>query len=313
MAGLAAQSVMYTAIDAAERIAERLSKLAGMAAVALGGSWARGTAHEDSDLDLGLYYYPEQRFSIAELSELARQLDHRHSSPAHSLPSGGGRVPNDPRTTSMPVEGLVTPFGEWGPWINGGGWLLIEGRHVDFLYRDLDKVADVVARCSAGQITCDYQIGHPAGFHNHIYMGEVHYCRALHDPGGVLRALKRLTAEYPPAMRRAIIDKYLYEARFSTAIADKPAGRGDVHYVAGCLFRAVGCIVQVLFALNRQYFVNEKGSLRAVESFELKPPNFTAQVAAIEGATGATADELAASVRHCGQLVEAVAGLWVNA
>jgi len=300
---------MSTAIDAAERIAERLSKLPGMAAVALGGSWARGTAHEDSDLDLGLYYYPERRFSIAELSELARHLDDRHSSPSQPVPADRGRVPNDLSATSMVVEGLVTPFGEWGPWINGGGWLVVEGRHVDFLYRDLDKVADVVARCSAGQITCDYQIGHPAGFHNHIYMGEVHYCRALHDPGGILRALKRLTAEYPPAMRRAVIDKYLYEARFSTAIADKPAGRSDVHYVAGCMFRAVGCIVQVLFALNRQYFVNEKGSIQTVESFELKPPNFAAQVAAIQGASGETADELAASVKRCRRLVEAVEGL----
>jgi len=209
----------------------------------------------------------------------------------------------------MAVGNLVTPFGEWGPWINGGGWLLIEGRDVDFLYRDLDKVADVVARCSAGQITCDYQIGHPAGFHNHIYMGEVHYCRALHDPDGILRALKRLAAEYPPAMRRAIIDKYLYEARFSTAIAGKPAGRADVHYVAGCLFRAVGCIVQVLFALNRRYFVNEKGSIRAVQSFELKPPDFATQVASIHAATGAGPGEMAASVERCRQLVEAVGGL----
>lgn len=300
---------MSTTIDAAERIAERLSKLNGMAAVALGGSWARGTAHQDSDLDLGLYYYPERRFSIRELSELARQLDDRHSSAPPSLPSRARPSANDAGITSIVAPGLVTQFGEWGPWINGGGWLLIEGRRVDFLYRDLDKVSDVIARCSAGQITADYQIGHPAGFHNHIYVGEIHYCRALYDPGGILRALKQLTAEYPPAMRRVIIDKYLYEARFSTAIAAKPAARGDVHYVAGCLLRAVGCIVQVLFALNRQYFVNEKESIRAVESFALKPPDFAADVAALQGASGVVPAELAGSVQRCRRLVESVAAL----
>jgi hypothetical protein len=32
--------------------------------------------------------------------------------------------------------GLVTAIGEWGPWINGGGWLQLEGRPVDLLYRE---------------------------------------------------------------------------------------------------------------------------------------------------------------------------------
>jgi hypothetical protein len=41
-----------------ERVAARLASVDGIRAVALGGSRARGTAREDSDIDLALYYDP---------------------------------------------------------------------------------------------------------------------------------------------------------------------------------------------------------------------------------------------------------------
>ena len=72
---------------------------------------ARGTARPDSDVDIGLYYDPESPFSIEELDAAAGDLDDRH------------------------VPKLVTRFGDWGADVNGGGWLIIGGRHVDFLYR----------------------------------------------------------------------------------------------------------------------------------------------------------------------------------
>ncbi len=274
---------MPAPIELAHTIAGRLSALVGVAAVAIGGSQARGTAREDSDLDLGIYYYPEKPFALDELAGVACDLDDRH------LPD------------------LVTRPGEWGPWVNGGGWLVIGGLHVDFLYRDLDKLADVIARCAAGRIACDYQIGHPAGFHNHIYMGEAHCCRPLFDRFGVLGTLKALTAVYPRAMRDALVQKYLFEASFSIRIADQPAARGDLYYVSGCLFRAVGCVVQVLYALNERYFVNEKGSIAEVDSMEHKPAGFGARVAAIFAP--ACPDELLARVEQCRDLVQAVTDL----
>ncbi len=77
---------------------------------------------------------------------------------------------------------LITPIGEWGKWINGGGWLKVEGVALDFLYRDLAQVSCVIDDCHAGQITIDYQPGHPHGFVSSIYMGEVAIGLSLHDP-----------------------------------------------------------------------------------------------------------------------------------
>ena len=150
------------------------------------------------------------------------------------------------------------PLHEWGPWINGGGWLKVRGLAVDFLYRDLAQVEQVIDDCRAGEVQIFYQAGHPHGFVTSIYMGEVAVCRPLWDPHGTLQTLKAQTDPYPPALQRAVMDKFTWEARFSLDTARKSAARGDAEYVAGCCFRSAACLMQTLFALNRRYLLNER-------------------------------------------------------
>jgi predicted nucleotidyltransferase len=267
-------------MELAERIAERLADVEGVEAVVLGGSWARGEAYPDSDVDLGIYYRPERRPSLAALRELARELDDRH------------------------LSDLVTDFGEWGPWIDGGGWLRIEGRRVDWLYRDLDLVSREISECRAGRTSSHYQPGHPHGFHTHIYAGEVHHCRVLRDARGVLASLKALVADYPAALKRSLTRRFLWEANFALETCRKPAARGDIFYVAGCLFRCAACLVQVLFAVNERYFVNEKGSVKVAGSFPLCPEGFEDTVSHVLSEPGRDPARLSESVREFERLVQ---------
>jgi Domain of unknown function (DUF4037) len=116
---------------------------------------------------------------------------------------------------------------------------------------------------------------------NHIYAGEVHHGLALHDPDGVLAERKARTSPYPQALGRAIVRRYLWEAGFAVQTATGAARRGDLAYVSGCLFRAVACLVQVLFAVNGRWFVNEKGSVAEAAEPPCTPPGFAAAVAAM--------------------------------
>ncbi len=266
----------------ASRVAARLGEIDGVVAVVLGGSRASGSADEFSDIDLGLYYRSSRAPSVAAIDALARELDDRHET------------------------GLVTALGEWGPWVNGGSWLRIEGWRVDLLYRDIERVADVIEDCRDGRVTCDYYLGHPHGFHNHIYLAEVSACRPLFDPNHALAALKILVSRYPPAMKEALIEKYLFDARFMLDLARAPATRGDVFEVAGCLFRVVAALVQVLFAINERYFLNEKGALGSIAGFPRAPRQFVRQAVSLLARPGETPRRLELSVRTAGQLVEAV-------
>ncbi|MGI8553714.1 MAG: hypothetical protein ACR2PL_23435 [Dehalococcoidia bacterium] len=105
---------------------------------------------------------------------------------------------------------------------------------------------------------------------------------------------------------------FLWESAFSLEIAHKPATRGDIAYVAGCLFRAASCLIQVLFALNGRYLINEKGSVQAVDMLALRPSGFSQSVAAVLAAPGTGAEQLAASVQRFEQLVEEVQMIWVD-
>jgi predicted nucleotidyltransferase len=267
-------------VELAQHIAGLLGEIEGVEALALGGSWARGEAHPDSDLDIGIYYQPYRPPSVALLRDLARELDDRH------------------------LPGLVTDFGEWGPWINGGGWLRVEDRPVDWLYRDLESVSRTIAECRAGRPTCHYQPGHPHGFHSHIYAGEVHYCKVLYDPLDNLAALKALTTDYPTPLQHALVERFLWEAGFALDTCRKPAQRSDIFYVSGCLFRCVACLVQVLFALNERYFVNEKGSVKATSTFPLRPDEFEETVSSVLAEPGRDPARLRASVRRLEELVQ---------
>jgi nucleotidyltransferase-like protein len=266
----------------AGEIARDLAAVPGVVGVVLGGSQARGTADAASDVDLGLYYEPTAPPARDTLNALAATLDDR-------------RPPD-----------AVTGLGEWGPWINGGAWLVVRGTRVDWLFRDLARVRRVIADCRAGRPEIAYQPGHPHAFVSAIYLGELACCEPLADPDGVVAALRRTVESYPPLLGRALVARFLFEADFSLSCAEKSAARGDVAYVAGSLFRTVASLVQVLFAANRRYCINEKGALAATDGLARHPDGFAAAAAALLGAPGRTPDELAAGLRTAAGLVAAV-------
>jgi hypothetical protein len=231
-------------------IAARLVGVDGVVAVALGGSRARGTHRPDSDVDLGLYY--RGRLDVDALRAYAGTL------------------------TGVPVE--VTDPGGWGPWVDGGAWLTVDGVRVDWIYRDLDRVERVWEDCRAGRYTVNAQAGHPLGFYSHAYAGEVAYARVLADPTGALGDLRTRTRDYPPALGAALV-RGLWEARFCVDIARKAGG--DPAYVAGCLFRAIGVVCQARHGRDGVWLVNEKGMVASAGRLPSSPPDFAARVEAL--------------------------------
>jgi hypothetical protein len=219
------------------RLTSAFAEVPGIAAVVLGGSRARGNAHLASDYDIGLYF------------TAAAPLD------TERLLAAAKAVSDDPAAAS------VTPIGEWGPWIVGGAWLSVEGHKVDLLYRNANAVEAVMTSCRAGQVTMDYQPGHPHGFCSAIWMGEIAYCQPLHDPQALIAALKSIALPYPRALGDALIGRFRWEVLFGIENAELAIARGEQTHVAGCIYRSFACVAQVLFALNERYLINEKGAL----------------------------------------------------
>jgi hypothetical protein len=266
------------------RAVEGLRRVDGLVAIVLGGSHARGVARPDSDLDLGLYYRPAAPPDLAAVRALARALD---DSP-------------DP---------VVTDLHDWGEWVNGGAWLTVEGQRLDFLYRDLDLIERVVAECEAGDSVNDFWQQLPYGFFSHIYLGELQACRPLDDPDGVIAALKARVAVYPPALKRDLVQGWLWTAAFGHESTVKLARRGDVYSTVGCLTRAAAALTQVLFALNEVHFVSDKDALAQIEALPLRPARYRARLEAALAHPGADPDRLVAAAGEVGALIDEVVAL----
>lgn len=256
--------------DRIAAMAARLTEVPGVRAVALGGSRARGTQRPDSDWDLGLYYRGTP--DTAALTALAAAV---HGSPVEVAGPGG-----------------------WGPWVDGGAWLRVDGVPVDWILRDLDRVERVWEDCRAGRYEVGVQPGHPLGFWSPAYPGEVALGRVLADPGGELTALRARTAVYPERLREALAGA-AWEAEFSVAAARKSAPSGDRLHVSLCLSRAFGVLAQSLHAHHRRWCLNEKGALAAAAALPDTPAGFAERVdAALRGLDAAAVETAAEVVRE---------------
>ncbi|MFC5827473.1 nucleotidyltransferase domain-containing protein [Nonomuraea insulae] len=255
-------------------IADRLAGVPGVVAVVLGGSRARGTHRPDSDIDLGLYY--RGPLAVGELRALAREM------------------------TGEDTD--VTEPGGWGPWVDGGGWLTVDGWRVDWIYRDLDRVRRVWRDCVAGSYEIGFQVGHPLGFYSHAYAGEVALCRVLADPTGEVAALREESGHYPPALREALV-RGLWECDFALSTARYGAAGRDPAYAAAALFRAVGVACQALHAADGAWLINEKGMVASADRLPSAPEGFGERAGALLAAVGDTPEEIGSTIDAAARLI----------
>lgn len=235
-------------------IIKELNGIPGIVGVVLGGSRARGTNHATSDIDIGIYYDESAGFNVNDVSRIATKLDDEHR------------------------ENLVTSLGEWGAWVNGGAWIIVQGHHVDLIFRDINRVEQVIGECLLGNVSSHYQTGHPHAYLNVMYMGEVSICKILDDKTNRIAKLKSKTMPYPKPLKDAIIGYFMFEASFSLMFAKNNVDKDDISYVTGHCYRTISCLNQVLFALNEEYCINEKKAVRIIDGFDTKPQGYKKRI-----------------------------------
>jgi len=202
-------------------VADRLSKLPAVHAVALGGSRAQGTHNPESDWDLAIYY---------------RGPDF---DPAHLRAIGW--------------KGEVSEIGGWGGGVfNGGAWLTIDDRRVDVHYRDLDVVEHELAEAEQGRFRVEPLLFHLAGIPSYLVVAELAVNR-------VLRGELPRPAAYPQKLRSSASERWYETARATLAYAKTnhaPAGR--LTEVAGAIATAAAQTGHAVLAARGEWVTNEK-------------------------------------------------------
>jgi len=224
-------------------LAAELARLPGAEAVVLGGSRATGDARPDSDWDLGLYYR-------------------------------GARGSFDPAAVrALGRDGYVSALGEWGPIVDGGAWLTVDGLPVDVVFRDLDRVERWLADAEQGRFELLQQNGYLVGAPTYLPVGELAVCQVL--DGELPRPV------FPAALAREAPRWWEGHASVSLMFAGIHARQGDGVSCAGALSAAHGRL-----AARGEWALNEKRLLRRAGLDGLEP--------LIAAATAAEGDPAAA-------------------
>jgi hypothetical protein len=232
-----------------DELSARVMTVAGVVGVVLGGSRARGEHTPTSDYDVGIYY--RRPLDLVALEGVAKEF--------------GG------------PDATVTASGEWGPWVDGGAWLTVDGVAVDFIYRDVDRVAQSWRDAEQGRYAWHAQAGHPLGVPDFLYAGELALGVILRDPAGELAAMRK---DYPQPLRERLVAG-LWEADFMVIVARKGVPHNDAAYVAGCLFRLVGVCAHALHGAAGRWLINEKGAVAGAARLDGAPAGFAERVGEI--------------------------------
>ncbi len=259
------QRVLDQAIDA-------LRGAGNVAALVLGGSYARGLGREGSDVDIGVYYREAAPLDVPGVRQAARRI------------------------CSPGSEPVVTELYGWGPWVNGGAWIQTPAAKVDLIYRNLEQVDAVIEEGRRGVWRHDFDQQPPYGFRSIVYFAETHYCVPLFDPDGAIRRLKERVAEYPGALKARIVQEALWGAEFALWSCRGFAEAADVSNAAGSMTRAWHYLVHAIFALNEEYFLNDKHTERMLGMLPKVPHQCAGRVADVLARPGRNRDELGDSL-----------------
>ncbi len=238
-----------------DEVVNELKNVSEIEAIVLGGSRARGIYSETSDIDIGIYY--NESLDFKKINEAAKKLDFENR------------------------DNLVSAIGSWGAWVNAGAWLRIRGYDVDIILRDINRVESILQECKSGDISINYQPGHPHGFLNVMYIGELAIAKLLWKKDERILNLKREAESYPKMMKQSLINYAEFESGFSIKLAEKSVKNGDTYYVSACIVRAISQMNQLLFALNDSYCLNEKRAVAIIDKLSIHPINYDIKVNSI--------------------------------
>jgi len=227
--------------------------LGGAYAAGMGGSRAKDSSDEHSDLDL--YLFAER---LAETDKIRAAL---------SGVADLGRV-----EIGGDLEAL------WGRNID----FRVNGELIEVTVRSVAHIERIIADCEAGVLRAEPMVWTPGGFfYHHAALADLASVRPRSDPYGLIARWKERLATYPPALRQAVIARHLPRASFwlenqhyRTAIA-----RADVPYTQSIVMNTVHDLMQVLYAVNERYYSGEKRLIAQAGSLPARPADLPDKLA----------------------------------
>jgi len=232
--------------DIIRELTEVLKRTAnGNCAIALAGAHAKGVADASSDLDFYMIVDGTKPYHeiLALIQPVADDVQSIYISSSFDDAPYGGNI--DFRYQGIPIETTV---------------------------HTASRVHQRVSECLDGTFEIIPQTWTSNGYYTFIYLSELQFVQPLYDPNGLITTYKNINP-YPENLRQAIIDcfwdranTWLDNFHYESAIK-----RSDLLFTAPIVLHAILDMIQVIFALNRQYFCGDKKLQKALVSLAYCP------------------------------------------
>ncbi|SHH77839.1 nucleotidyltransferase domain-containing protein [Winogradskyella jejuensis] len=229
-----------------------LRRIENIEAVVLGGSYSTGNATEKSDIDIGLYYSENAPFNIDSIKQIANKY-----------------------SIHKPT---VTNFYDWGKWVNGGAWIETKYGKLDFIYKNIEQLIATISDSKNGKWENDFEQKPPYGFSSITYLAETKNCIVLYDKSGILKSLKEKVEVYPNKLKKTIITESIRSVEFTISHAELFFNENNMYHTTGCLTRAIKSILNIIFAINETYPINDKSAIKTIQMKEKCPKNLNLKI-----------------------------------
>lgn len=219
--------------DKIDRIVDILkATVNGDCALALAGAHAKGMADINSDIDIFLFAYNPKSFE--ERYRIINEF------------SDAGITPWVSETFDYP----------WG----GSMDFSFEGTPVEVVVRIIPQMEKQISACLNGQFDIIPQTWTSNGYYTFTYLCELSFIKPIWDPNGLIKNYQNKIKTYPPKLKKSIIDCFF--ARANTWINNfhyhSAIKRQDILFTSPIVLHTVLDMIQVIFALNEEYFTGDK-------------------------------------------------------
>jgi hypothetical protein len=146
------------------------------------------------------------------------------------------------------------------------------GQRVDVLYRSLQQCQRVLDDCTEGRWELHWAQQPPYGYFSPTFVEELAVCMPLFDRSESLQHLRARARAYPDALRRRIVQDFLWSIEFNlSAFLPKYVSAADAYGFAGCASRICFQLVQVVYALNATWPPPDRVALNRAAALSIRP------------------------------------------
>ena len=228
-----------------DKLISKLIKINGVLAICIAGSKIYESTSNHSDIDLGIYY--KDSFDVQKL----KNIFYKESEITQPIVTKITKKDNNPYT--------------------GYAWAVINGVIFDIPYIDLTITNLVIKELINGEFNSFYYQTFPYGYHSYMILGSLSNLNIIYDPQEKIKQIKKKINYYPIKLKESIIKFFLNDCQNIFNHINKYQKRQHVHLLIGSITRVVDNVIQVLYALNEQFFYNYKMISIDYSNFRIKP------------------------------------------